>query len=722
LSTHVTDHKSIGQKNAGLLAFIASTTAVFALFLALNTQYVLSDFVFQDDLIYLSRSIFGQSLIPSSDFIPYVLIDYLGRFQSVPVIKLSLLMLYSITAGFCSLLFYRITRNLGVSIGIAVFVVLYPVDEAQIIFVTGSHSTFSTCFIVMAYFLFEYSDEDGYRQVLGIGGAMFFLILASMTSPTAYLTPFLLPIWLLVQSLVRDKSVFVVKNMLFYLFLIIVGFLPLVIGKGFDEHHYSGLVGWTEFSAERVFDNLISAIFKVSKSVSAGGNGAVLTYCFFAFSLLITAVVAIRQSGRKEQKEDVLVGREQMIERLKILAVNSLLVAALTFGPVSILTGMLGRYLVSPSVFALIFLISIYLILFFNEKSLSKVGYLIACIFLIGGLLNASRGGQMRNQYLGGYLATHNKIAELVNKEERHWKSNSQVLLLTHDRFPTPTIGFNHWSSWYLRLVSGRVDLLAVIGSDKWISGSPFVKSYADHGGEYWKVINGRSTRTKMIGFELKRPLYAYSQSESGEFRKVDLVTFVGTGSVKNIQFGGSAESTENLTRFCKQGTEATTFVWHMNIGQNRSVTNLALEEGTLEPFNGALASTEDFSIAREKTVSVNLSLSQAFSTTLVLKSSETVNKLEYTKHFPPMPLLSKTLAIYQIPEGYRIVDRVSDKSWVIKSGKEMTLNISGIEGCLATLVVNDKILGQLGSNSMNGDWSFGAGFKERKWSGLISH
>ena len=69
------------------------------------------------------------------------------------------------------------------------------------------------------------------------------------------------------------------------------------------------------------------------------------------------------------------------------------------------------------------------------------------------------------------------------------------------------------WSTWYLRAVSGRADVLALFGREADLDASPFITAYPDHGEMFWRVANGRSQRIPMRGLEAGRPLYYYRLS-----------------------------------------------------------------------------------------------------------------------------------------------------------------------------------------------------------------
>ena len=134
---------------------------------------------------------------------------------------------------------------------------------------------------------------------------------------------------------------------------------------------------------------------------------------------------------------------------LLVLGLNALVASALTFGPVSITTGLLDRYLVAPVVLGLMAVVALTLNFFKPLTGWRRVAALGFLVLVVG--LNIWRAEQSIDSQFAARLRTHNAVSELVEREGQRWSANAQVVMLTGWGYTSPTLGFNHWSTWYLR-------------------------------------------------------------------------------------------------------------------------------------------------------------------------------------------------------------------------------------------------------------------------------
>jgi hypothetical protein len=133
------------------------------------------------------------------------------------------------------------------------------------------------------------------------------------------------------------------------------------------------------------------------------------------------------------------------------------------------------------------------------------------CILLIALIfLNQYKIHHNQDLSYGRLLALHTTLKNELHEVAKKWPPNSQVVVLTDTSHNTQTSGFNHWSTWYLRYLANRYDIIGLFGPLPAISQQPFVNQYRDHDPEYWEIINNRSRRIPMVGLEKSRPTFFY--------------------------------------------------------------------------------------------------------------------------------------------------------------------------------------------------------------------
>lgn len=86
--------------------------------------------------------------------------------------------------------------------------------------------------------------------------------------------------------------------------------------------------------------------------------------------------------------------------------------------------------------------------------------------------------------------------------------------------------GFNHWSTWYLRGVSGNRQLIGLMGEARTTTILPFVAQYRDHDPSYWADVEGGigKYRLAMVGLEKDCATFAYTLFADGSYQAVNLL------------------------------------------------------------------------------------------------------------------------------------------------------------------------------------------------------
>lgn len=681
----------------------------------MESKYIFSDFVYQDDTIYISKAFFNHDM-DAPELIQYPLISLLSGAQSITLIRIVWLVFFSANAAFIAAIFAHHTNQKVLPVLLGVCIGFLTISADQVIFITGSHPMLALSFILASLFLFSRTNHlHGARLILSSVGVMTLLLLASFSSPTALLAPLALPIWLFVNWLASPRAD---KNL--NEVLVAIGFCSLTayivfVTRGVGKYHYSGIEGWINITPSQVFTNLFIAFDKVVSIFITSSSTITIVYIFTVASIVMCITYSILLAVKcSNECKNINLTRNSS---LWLLAINSLSMAALLFGPASITTSLVNRYLIGPSTLTAIFIFAIVLVML--EPIVKWKNICLSSVFILLAGLNIVRTWQIYNEQYAPYFRFHESVSELANNEQAKWSEDKQILILTSKNSKSPTSGYNHWSTWYLRLLTGKENLIGIIGSPADITGSPFVGNYRDFDSNYWKVVNGRSRRIRMIGFEKERPIYAYQENDLGQFEEVDYLAISDNEKIRYIAHGLSFNTKidqKSLIDICNDSVTSKIFVWpgtsqipFINTGPNTFPTQL---ENTME-FNGEEFIKFNLDLPTNSVVRIRMEITPA----------KIIEKETYSDVSPPMPVLTDQFAIYQHPHGFTFADRNSQSSWKISSENDSAdLRFYGVEGCAIIVWFGNKVLGSIASRKVGGNWVIGRGFKQRYWAGTIRH
>lgn len=467
-----------------LVAFLAT----FSISLFVQFYYVFNSFLTFDDTIFVSRAALGHPSISSTHTVIFWGLEWSAPYFSAAALKITSIAFIGGIAAVCCrwLILLKVPpiASLVMGSGIA----LYPVAVDQGLFVTGSHPTIGSFFLLWSAYLVLISWTKPTRSALvGAATASVLAVVARLTSPSLLLgtiVPLVLTIgcWVAFRSPLR-------KNLLFLL----VASSPILfsLAYGLSNYHYTALVGWTDYSAATILNNLLQGMRRVGAPLISLPQ-SVVSIVGLAFA---TIVLIFIRCGRFE-RTNLIVG------------VSLLVCAALMFGPSAIITSYIDRYAVPPFIFVAL---AIGTVLGPSLSALTPATRAAALVagFVIFGAATAS--GTMRRAKIFDYRAlAYERVSALTSVAANEWPANAQIVIALEPPLVSPTIGFNHWSTWYLRYLTGRTDIIALIGSVKSLNPAPFIERYKDHDPVYWEVKNGRSRRVRMRGIERARPLFAY--------------------------------------------------------------------------------------------------------------------------------------------------------------------------------------------------------------------
>jgi hypothetical protein len=502
-----------------LKKIILINVGIFVILVFLRWPWLSYEFLIEDDNIFYGKSYFGEDFLGNERIVSvnHWLFDFLvTHLRQVIFLRLAYLCILSSVLSF---VYYALRNIIEGSAGILLILIIAatnPVNVEQGLFLIGSHPLIASCFILVStgLMLLFLSEENRVKFYVLSLLVVVSSVLSLNSGSTSQIAPVAFIVFLFYPISVGKQKV--EKRIL----IALTGLLPIIIkfiqvkASGNSYNHYSGNAGWLKVS----FDNIQTQFSKaISMLVDFIGFSGVVGVTVAIIALLSASLFYLYKDYDANERRGCLKERY-------VIAFFFLILSALFFGPISIVTTMVPRYLFGSLVFFTLF-IGIAL----SANSLSRtllyktklvILAVICCFFVVISKNNS------KNNYLD-VMWQHREIDTLVSSRLSTWKPNAQVIIVSDYRM---TQGFNHWSTWYMRYLSKRRDLISVIGVESWLTDVPIVDKYYDHHGVFWKTVNGRTRRIKMIGIEEDRPTYIYYKD--GEyFSTCKFILLLGDGS-----------------------------------------------------------------------------------------------------------------------------------------------------------------------------------------------
>lgn len=694
---------------ANVIFFVFLLPSFF--FLVDGRNYIFSDFLFHDDAIYVSKSLFSVPDYVRSNPILFHVIGFVGYMNSIPVFKILTALWSALVTGLIAVVFFWISGRLILSGLTALAAVSYPISMDQAFFVSGSHPTFGTIFatLALAAFFIGWVGSDR-RFIVGSAIAGVSGLMAALSSPTMILMTTAPAIWLAIAAMLQWRGS---RRLVIGLSMFLVP-LAVHLWHGFGEYHYSGVKGWTEYSLQNIFGRLqdsLDLIFYKNWETAAGWLiGVYLVALIVILALVIHTgwkggVVKARREPRWHLE----------VRDLVLFLILAVVGAALSFGPASITTSLLPRYVVGPFLLAAFGMGAV--MVWALQRASAPVGGAVVLALVGLSAVHLVHRGEVRDARFAAYLDAHNKIRAMVEAEANQWPERGQVVIILPAGLASPTAGFNHWSTWYLRALTGSKELIGLIGSGASLNQRPFVEAYADHGPEYWSMRGDRSARIPMRGLEEGRPLFAYSSEDRDDPLASTPIAFVSTRGVALFARGdlpNLARAEWERASCGDRPLRSNSVVWAVESDDAPNLHAPPPEAGTGQAmaFDGTHYEIRTIDVPR----------GQWFELAFTLSSAQKMETISYSETTPFMPVLSDVIAIYQTPEGFRLSSRQANKNWnIFDEGAGVRIELQGISGCYMVLSANNNILGVLDPPSPSGTWIFGKGFMQRYWSGEVA-
>lgn len=621
------------------------------------------------------------------------------------------------------------TRSPLMAALVSLFIVLYPIAPDQSYFLTGAHPTAGiTIFLMVACFyltlLTKQRNWPVWKSLLCFLACCAGFYVLSRTSPTFSLVPLvLLPMAATILWTDRKRL-----SKLHAIYLVAPAALLALIFLKSGNYHYSSLVGWTEISVTRTMQNLFSAMEAVFQT----------PYRFHPNTLIVSTISLIIFVGAIVGLSSVLIRRRSngifsAHPSLWPFLLFLLTTAALVFGPGSVTTNFLLRYTLAPFQIGSLFIGILIVIVFDNAPSrqhamrLAGVGALSIMVATVFYHTYAST-----QKRLSPLLATHTKITQLL--DQKQWSSNDQILMLLPPGEIEMTAGYNHWSTWYLRVITGAPKLVGLVGghgySNDLLSNGLFVDRYKDHDPIYWSVQNGVSQRAHMLGLLRDRSTYTYADNE-GILTLMPLVLETGRETILLEPGQTLQEKLSTKVSADKCGPIAS----YENVISNpiSSGPKLTVPIRTPRTIDADVTSIMDVRptpiIATGKTaefVAIEDDPSGNTSVYIELMNASDSQPQPYSDTYPQMPFVAPGLAIYLQNDTY-IFQEIGKNSALyispVHPDKPTTIDIVDCAAgpSMNALYVDGIYRGVLSQDVIYGRWRVGAGFLDRYWTGEIT-
>lgn len=692
---------------------LAAVILLLAARVFLHWDYVDSNLLLEDDSIYIGSYVFGANPPgPKAQIAFYALLRFLSQWGVTPP-KILLLAIQSGVAFLIYLILTRFSAPRAISALLGAFIALYPIAPDQSYFMSGAHSTAGTLVFLAASALFakallkNWIDRPRtFIWFLAAEGAL--LVAAGFCSPTFTLGPALLVPATAIAILSSEAGG--LRRGTIAAFLAASAIPSAVYFLLIHGHHYDAIEGWVDVSAAQVANNFSQALTLVFAT-------PIRDFPIFAVALAVSiSALLLAQFAHAPSPNAVEV--PSLTKKRVLFAAYLLLASGLTFAPASVVTRLLPRYVAAPFVLGSL---AIFLLLIpaLKRSLSSNAPYRIAT--MSGAMLAAFCAAALNVAHFSGAVAkpleTERNVAAALSTRE--WSDDDQIVILLPPGSASLTSGFNHWSTWHLRVLTGKPRIIGLIGpADSWRDiefDGVFVDKYADHGPLYWDTKDGRAFRKRMIGLERDRPLFVFAPNEGGELSLKNIIDWRGSelSVIKPGERPTDRSSIKGGLDLCSSGSflrDALLFGRAPRLPQLNPVSTTRF--------------TADGSTTKNVSVTANKGELTAIKVTLKAREDGRVQAgSKYGDTYPAMPLLGPDFAIYDTGDAFRSMatnQRPADASVPAPSEAPVEIILIGCPGDNAMLVAGDTVAGIVENASFSGNWTLGHGYLQRYWNGEI--
>jgi hypothetical protein len=492
----------------------------------------------------------------------------------------------------------------------------------QGLFLVGSYPILGVSITLIAFSLIYSASKYNANPLLLIIPGYIFATLAQLTHPVFIFVPcaFLIFLPIFNKKYAIINVIFIAASYLFR-FMLMSTYI----------YHYPNLKGWVDYSFDSILVKTGQSIDYVLSSISIDGKFLLAMIVLLLIAFLITAW----------RKFSI-----QTADRNKILIPSFfLIVAILTYGPTVVIKSINTRYFYAPQLFFMMALILSVMHITKNKRQkyiINAVVILLCASFYANSLdFHRERFDSIRQ------VQTSIKIG-LSKHYNTSATKNDQVVVLVNQLPGHFTNGYNHWSTWFLRYLTGNKQLIGLVGDKKMCSIDPIVNHYKDHGDEYWGVrtYNNKdlSYRLRMKGIEFDRNTYVFHETKLG-ISPIKFLSIPSNDGLFHIAETGKPFKTVKIDSPAFRNAISNCYIWG-----NKDKTNLQIKSnstfiqyaGNFIDFNGKEFLTRKFNINEKPS-----SLIFKFMLRAVGDLLDNSQKLSDTQ--PAMPLLADPIfSIYQ--------------------------------------------------------------------------
>lgn len=702
---------------ASLRFYLLVGLATIGVLLISESAHIFTDALYNDDGWWVGIPfVGGDSNAPDGYRLFHEFIFAIGSTTgSVVLLRLLLVLSHAIAAILLARLLIEFRWRPSLAALISIAVLSLPIFLSQHFFVSASHSILALPFALSGILLLNSGAPLGCMRQVGCYclGAIF-IQLATWLSPIFTVFPILI---LLVPLVCWQQAIKHWLGVACYLAISSLVLYMLAQALLFSPHEYTLHEGWTEISITQPFVSLSGVLNIIWRRVIAGPL-LVQYLLLVGVVMLLASVLMVFGRGLHKRSSSTQAGAVAGYRMAGLL----LLCSAMSMAPVVFLTFVSDRYCFIPMVFGLsaVFVLLRQMMASEVPRGLAIPGLLL---LIIGNTITASVA---KANILVGFGDLHVEMAELLEVESSSWKADAQILVLVDSALEGngPANGYIHFSTGYLRYVSGRKDITGLIGPVSAANGPVFAKTpdVFGEGDDYWHVVDGKHRRMVMVGLIADRPLYAYQKNSDGAFVRIEQMIFPEPdGGAQVASFGEEASRlpVESSLTFCDLNNNPTNLVWPTPpVPFADIVGNDPQMEWCEASFEG------EYHFAGTDTSTITLSPTGGDFISLELDLVPTGNlqwNRAYSPVSPKMPILGDQIALYSLGPVLRIVDRSNDVSFARTARDKRSVRFIGIQGCRIDVYLNGDHLGMLSDKKLNGDLLMGKGFLQRQWSGSIT-
>ncbi|MGD2132465.1 MAG: hypothetical protein PVI23_06695, partial [Maricaulaceae bacterium] len=476
-----------------------------------------------------------------------------------------------------------------------------------------------------------------------------------------------------------------------------------------SRNHYLSASGWVQDDAAGVLRR-IPELFGYLFIRAQINRSAMFVLAAIALGGLLSALQ--RRARRSAGSSSDAASEAKPGSAPEILLVFSafwILAAALTFGPPLAITQTADRYFELPVLLTLLSIGPLFAAAGLRFRTQGSVAIAFAACVIVLPWLNQS--------YASDHLAGRHRIARAIESQfdylSRHWEEQAQIVITG------PALageGFNHWSTGYLRHLSGRSDIIGLLGVSRDATRFPIVSRYTDHDDRYWATNQaGAAYRIRMIGLEADRPTYSYRLDADLTLQPVG-VTIAINDDDNSIYAAGYGESFSahsidddvlgELCALTERSMGGATLFGRLRFEQQAAsagLTNTFTVDGS-SPVRVAPAVADDSALrGRFRLVPGEVDFGDS----------------QFGERYPPTPILWR--------DGFQLWNTAPGE-WQLQvgdsgqasTGEELYFEFEVHPGCLSMFRMNNAGLLAFTPGAPAGEIELGRGFLDRSWRGDV--